>query len=323
MVHPKVRIAFVLAVLTRVSAQTPPSPPPSPPPPSPPPLSPATMQSVAVQFRLSFDGSTSRRQLQTEGAFNAFAQRLSAALVAALPSGISSRNLLIEPTNEASGSGNTVTITIVDIAALSATVSITQIVTRVGHSDFTQAVGETLGVTVSLEQSPAVIVRETAAPSPPPTTPPPTTPPSTPPPSFPPASPLSAGIGASIGTSALTSVSGALTSEMLWVIILGTMGFVVCLGCAIAYCCGVRHTREREQNMVAVVGRPALRHKPSTSGSHSNNASHDHSEMDATSAAAAASPLPDRQMDTYMIELGMRLERSRLSSSEAVPDSRI
>jgi len=36
MVHPKVRIAFVLAVLTRVSAQTPPSPPPSPPPPSPP-----------------------------------------------------------------------------------------------------------------------------------------------------------------------------------------------------------------------------------------------------------------------------------------------
>jgi len=257
------------------------------------------MNSIAVQFRLSF-ASASRRQLQASTTIDttsaAFTTQLAAALVDTLPTGLSSSNLLIASTNAAA---NEVSVTIVGLSSLPQ-MSITSIIDRVDEPSFLTAIGTDLGASVALEQPAAVIVRLTPQPAPPP----PGTPPGTPPPD---ASTLVDASGQSLSSGQLevTSHAVGLSTEMLWVIILSTIAFLVCVGCACAYLLGKR--AERAKVEMVQIGRPALRRTPNSS--HNNDRADDPDPGNPPPSLISTS--------AALIELGMSLERQRSEGGAA------
>lgn len=118
--------------------------------------------------------------------------------------------------------------------------------------------------------------------------------------------------------------TGGLSDEMLWVIILSVICLVVCLGCLVAYCFGVRHSKQRMP--IARVGRPAMRRSPNSSKHDDDaDADTDTSTRIANGGSGGGRPssvgavaAPNRDVE-YLIELGRNIERQR---SEAASPAR-
>merc|ERR1719301_197182 len=132
------------------------------------------MLSEAVTFELAFPAA--RRQLQSTSTSElsaTFQAQVAAAVAASLS--IGAGHVVVAPS--ASGS-RTLTVSIVNLAGLSLTP--TQIHAAASAGSFVSGLASTLGVTVAMAKSPAVLMRTTDVPSPPPSTPPPPAPPTTP-----------------------------------------------------------------------------------------------------------------------------------------------
>ena len=248
------------------------------------------MNSVAVQFRISI-ASDSRRQLQAaiDTTSAAFSAQLTAALVDALPTGITEANLLLDSTD---ATGGEFSVTIVGLDALPQ-LNVATIVTRVDEPTFLESLGASLGARVALETPAAIVVRSTPKPSPPPNT------------SSSPSSPMmprSYEEALSHEQPSAQAFGSTLTEEMLWVIILAVISVVVCLGCFTAFYCGVRHNvkKQRAARIVEVSDRPTAPNRSPPTGEAN------------LESASTASP---QHLNNYFIELGMSLERQRSHSA--------
>ena len=283
------------------------------------------MRSTAVTFSLSFPAAR-RRLLDTTAV--AFSGQLTAALLAVLPSSLSSTNLLIGATDAAKLHWS---ITVVCDSPV-----VVQDV--VAATTFIPSLENAIGGTVALETPPAIVVRQTPVPSPPPSPPPPMSPPYIPEPPFsPPASPPSppprhpptppmeayeAGLTHEAQSAVPAEQGATLSHEMLWVIIIAVIMTILVLFCAALYYCGVKSKRHpfiaRTSSPDDIVGRPqSFRRPPAHYPPGTDNNQPINPDLEGTLLATPPQRAADATNPMTLIELGMSLERQR--SAERSP----